>query len=105
DIVSDPKLLSNVDIVSAYLSERLKDLQKKYPYLLEIRQKGFIAGLKFDGEIAGVEMVKALYDNGIWAMVSGYDFSVIQFKPYIYTDKALVDDIIEIMEKAIIQCQ
>ena len=105
DIVSDPKLLSNVDIVSAYLSERLKNLQKKYPYLLEIRQKGFIAGLKFDGEIAGVEMLKALYDNGIWVMVSGYDFSVIQFKPYIYTDKALFDDIIEIMEKAIIQCQ
>ncbi|MCK5310624.1 MAG: aspartate aminotransferase family protein [Desulfobacteraceae bacterium] len=105
EIVSDPKLLENVDTTSAYLSERLKDLQKKYPYLLEIRQQGFIAGLKFDGEIAGVEMIKALYDNGIWAMVSGYDFSVIQFKPYIYTDKALVDDIIEIMEKAIIQCQ
>jgi len=61
--------------------------------------------LKFDGEIAGIEMLKALYDNGIWVMVSGYDFSVIQFKPYIYTDKPLVDDIIEIMEKSIIQCQ
>ncbi|MCD4743752.1 MAG: aminotransferase class III-fold pyridoxal phosphate-dependent enzyme [Desulfobacteraceae bacterium] len=105
DIVSDPKLLRNVDIVSAYLLKRLQDLQKKYPYLLEIRQKGFISGLKFDGEIAGIEMLKALYDNGIWVMVSGYDFSVIQFKPYIYTDKPLVDDIIEIMEKSIIQCQ
>jgi acetylornithine/succinyldiaminopimelate/putrescine aminotransferase len=105
DIVSDLKLLSDVNTISAYLSESLKNLQKKYPYLLEIRQKGFIAGLKFDGEIAGIEMVKALYDNGIWAMIAGYDYSVIQFKPYIYTDKSLVDDIIKIMEKAIIQCQ
>ncbi|OQY53286.1 MAG: aspartate aminotransferase family protein [Desulfobacteraceae bacterium 4572_89] len=105
EIVSDPVLLAKVDKVSAYLEKHLKDLQKKYPYLLEIRQKGLIAGLKFDGEIAGIEMSKALYDNGIWAMFSGYDFSVIQCKPYIYTDKPLVDDVIGIMEKSIIQCQ
>ena len=105
DIVSDPKLLSHVNTISDYILERLENLKKAYPYLLEIRQKGFISGLKFDGEIAGVEMSKALYDNGIWAMFAGYDLSVIQFKPYMYTDKSLVDDIIEIMEKAIIQCQ
>ncbi|MCP4721649.1 MAG: aspartate aminotransferase family protein, partial [Desulfobacteraceae bacterium] len=104
DIVSDPKLLSHVDKISAYLLKGLESLKKEYPYLLEIRQKGFISGLKFDGELAGVEMSKALYDNGIWAMFSGYDLSVIQFKPYMYTDKPLVDDILGIMEKAIVQC-
>ena len=105
DIVSDPELLKDVNMVSAYLLERLEELQKNYPYLLEIRQKGFISGLKFNGEIAAVEMSKALYDNGIWAMFSGYDLSVLQFKPYMYTDKSLVDDIIGIMEKSIVQCQ
>jgi len=104
-IVSDPELLSHVDKMSAYLLKGLKHLQSIHPYLLEIRQKGFISGLKFDGEMAGVEMCKALYDNGIWAMFSGYDLSVIQFKPCMYTDKSLVDDILGIMEKAILQCQ
>ena len=35
----------------------------------------------------------------------GYDLSVIQFKPYMYTDKLLVDKIIDIMEKAMNQCR
>jgi acetylornithine/succinyldiaminopimelate/putrescine aminotransferase len=105
EIVSDPALLSHVNEMSAYLLKRLEALQKACPFLVEIRQKGFISGLKFDGELAGVEMSKALYDNGIWAMFSGYDLSVIQFKPYMYTDKPLVDDIIKIMEKAMAQCR
>lgn len=105
DIVSDPALLQRVDTISAYLLTRLKALQTTHPFLLEIRQKGFISGLKFDGEMAGIEMSKALYDNGIWAMFSGYDLSVIQFKPYMYTDKRLVDKIIDIMEKAMNQCR
>jgi acetylornithine/succinyldiaminopimelate/putrescine aminotransferase len=104
EIVSDPKMLAHVDQVAAYLQGRLEDLQKTHPYLLEIRQKGFIFGLKFDGELAGVEMSKALYDNGIWAMFSGYDLSVLQFKPYMYTDRALVDEIVEIISKSIEQC-
>ncbi|MBU0973155.1 MAG: aminotransferase class III-fold pyridoxal phosphate-dependent enzyme [Proteobacteria bacterium] len=105
DIVSDPELLQRVDTISAYLLTRLKALQATHPFLVEIRQKGFISGLKFDGEMAGIEMSKALYDNGIWAMFSGYDLSVIQFKPYMYTDKLLADKIIDIMEKAMNQCR
>ncbi len=104
EIVSDPELLAHVENVSAYLQDRLENLREQYPYLLEIRQQGFVLGLKFDGELASLEMAKALYDNGIWAMVAGYDLSVLQFKPYMFTDQALVDEVMEIMGKAILQC-
>jgi putrescine aminotransferase len=93
-----------VNSISAYLSDSFKTLQEKYSHLLEVRQCGLIAGLKFDGEMGAVFMSKALYDNGVWAMFSGYDLSVLQFKPYLFADQALVDVIMEKLEKSIIQC-
>lgn len=104
EIVSRPQTLDHVNKISKYLADSLKSLQDKHSFLVEVRQCGLIAGLKFEGEIGAVLMSKALYDNGIWAMFSGYDLSVLQFKPYLFTDEALVDDIMKIMEKSIIQC-
>jgi len=45
-----------------------------------------------------------LYDNGVWAMFSGYDLSVLQFKPYLFTDNALVDVLAEKLDQAMVQC-
>lgn len=104
EIISRPETLEHVNNISAYLSDSLKMLQEKYSHLVEVRQCGLIAGLKFEGEMGAVFMSKALYDNGVWAMFSGYDLSVLQFKPYLFTDQALVDVIMEKLEKSIIQC-
>jgi acetylornithine/succinyldiaminopimelate/putrescine aminotransferase len=104
EIISRPETLEHVNTISAYLSDSLRTLKKKYSHLVEVRQCGLIAGLKFEGEMGAVFMSKALYDNGVWAMFSGYDLSVLQFKPYLFTDQALVDVIIEKLEKSIIQC-
>lgn len=104
EIVSRPETLDHVNRISKYLADSLQTLQEKHSHLVEVRQCGLIAGLKFEGEIGAVMMSKALYDNGVWAMFSGYDLSVLQFKPYLFTDKALVDELMEKLEKSIIQC-
>jgi len=104
EIISRPETLAHVNSISCYLADSLKALQKKYSHLVEVRQCGLIAGLKFEGEMGAVFMSKALYDNGVWAMFSGYDLSVLQFKPYLFTDQALVDVLMEKLEKSIKQC-
>ena len=104
EIISRPETLEHVNHIAAYLSDSLRTLQGKYSHLVEVRQCGLIAGLKFEGEMGAVFMSKALYDNGVWAMFSGYDLSVLQFKPYLFIDQALVDVIMEKLEKSIIQC-
>ena len=38
-------------------------------------------GLVFDAPTGGLEMMAALYKHGIWAIVAGFDRSVLQFKP------------------------
>lgn len=105
EIVSRPETLEHVNRISKYLEDALCALQNKHSFLVEVRQCGLIAGLKFDGEMGAVMMSKALYDNGVWAMFSGYDLSVLQFKPYLFTDKALVDALMEKLDHAIVQCK
>jgi len=104
EIVSRPETLDHVNRISKYLADSLHALQQKHSFLVEVRQCGLIGGLKFEGEMGAVMMSKALYDNGVWAMFAGYDLSVLQFKPYLFTDEALVDTLIEKLDQSIIDC-
>lgn len=104
EIVSRQETLDHVNRISEYLGDSLKTLQKKHDFFVEVRQCGLIAGLKFAGEIGAILMSKALYDNGVWAMFSGYDLSVLQFKPYLFIDRPLVDTLMEKLEAAIVTC-
>jgi acetylornithine/succinyldiaminopimelate/putrescine aminotransferase len=104
EIISRPETLDHVDRISKYLGDSLLSLKKNYGFLTDVRQCGLIAGLQFEGEMGAVMMSKALYDNGVWAMFSGYDLSVLQFKPYLFIDIPLVDTLMEKLEKAICQC-
>ena len=81
DICSDPVVLANVRRCSERLGAGLENLRADHPdTFLEIRRNGLVMGLKFAGSTGAVQMMKALYDNGIWAIFSGYDPSVLQFK-------------------------
>lgn len=104
EIISRPETLSHVNEIASYLSDGLRLLQDKHAFLVEVRQCGLIAGLKFNNELGAVLMSKSLYDNGVWAMFSGYDLSVLQFKPYLFIDKPLVDELIEKLDRSITQC-
>lgn len=50
-------------------------------------------GLNFAGATVAAKMMNALYDNGIWAVFSGRDASVPQFKPVLTVHEALCDAI------------
>ncbi len=104
DICSDPRLLEKVRKNAAILKQGFSDLQARYPFLVQIRQSGLVMGLKYDDPLGAVTMCKALYDNGIWAMIAGFDYSVMQCKPWLYLDRSLIGDILDRFESALKTC-
>ncbi len=94
--------LENVRTMGAYLRQGLERLQPRFPFFEDIRQQGVIFGLKFRDSLSGLGMMRALYENGIWAIVAGFDDSVLQFKPGLLVDRELCDEILQRFEEACI---
>ena len=101
-ICSDPATLANADRQADYLLSGLQTLADRFPFLEEIRHKGLVMALKFADQATGLGMMRALYENGIWALVAGFDQSVIQFKPGLLVDREYCDEVLVRVENACI---
>jgi len=97
---SDPATLANVNVQADYLLAGLQTLAVRFPFLEEIRHKGLVIGLKFTDRSTGFGMMRALYENGVWAIVAGFDESVIQFKPGLLIDRDYCDEVLLRVEHA-----
>lgn len=101
ELCSAPETLDNVRRMSAHLHEGLMAIQRRNPYLVEIRRVGLVMGLKLDAPQGALQLTRALYDKGVWAMFAGYDMSVLQFKPGLLVDARLCDELLEKLESAL----
>jgi acetylornithine/succinyldiaminopimelate/putrescine aminotransferase len=101
ELCRDPRTLAHVTEISDYLNQGLDDIRSRLGYLAEIRRKGLVMGLVFDAPTGGVQMMSALYQRGIWAMVAGYDRSVLQFKPGLLVDRGYCDEALTRFESAL----
>jgi acetylornithine/succinyldiaminopimelate/putrescine aminotransferase/Ser/Thr protein kinase RdoA (MazF antagonist) len=101
-ICSDPETLTNAARQADYLLTGLQALAERFPFLEEVRHKGLVMALKFADESTGLGMMRALYENGIWALVAGFDQSVIQFKPGLLIDREYCDEVLVRVENACI---
>jgi acetylornithine/succinyldiaminopimelate/putrescine aminotransferase/Ser/Thr protein kinase RdoA (MazF antagonist) len=101
EMCSDEAVLSNVRGQAAYLVEGLEALAARFPFLVEIRHKGLVMGLRFADRNTGLGMMRAFYENGIWAIVAGYDESVVQFKPGLLIDREYCNEVLQRVERAL----
>jgi putrescine aminotransferase len=106
ELCSDPANLAHALKISDHLGAGLQDIQGRHPYLRAIHRQGLVIGLQFDSPRGGVDMMKALYDRGLWAIFAGFNSSILQFKPGFlidtnYCDEALarVQDAIRVAER------
>jgi len=102
EICSDPETLENVKKQSGYLVAGLQSLAARFPFLEAVRHRGLVMGLKFADESTGLGMMRALYENGVWAFIAGFDQSVVQFKPGLLVDKEYCDELLKRVEDACI---
>ena len=79
----------------------LAELRERQPYLVEVRQSGLVIGLRVDHPDGAIYLQQELYELGVWAIASGFDQSVLQFKPGLLLEDALVTSVLERLETAL----
>lgn len=102
EITQRPEVASMVRYISDFIRAGLNDIQALYPdFLIGIRQNGVIMGLEFNHPEGAKPVMQHLYANGVWAIFSTLDPSVLQFKPGILMTQSLTEDLLRRVEVAI----
>ena len=102
DITLRDSTRANVHAKTARMAAGLADIQSRNGgFFAEIRQRGLVMGLAFEGDESAVTVMRHLYRNGIWAIFSALDKRVLQFKPGVLIDDAMCDEILARVDTAI----
>ncbi len=89
-------VVGNVKKVGAYLMEELIKLKKRYPFITEVRGRGFLVAIEFDKEMAQ-EMLLACLEKGL--IVNKVKANAIRLVPPLIIGKKEVDEAIGILDK------
>lgn len=103
EILEREETKKNVEFVSEYLRNGLEKIKSESKIFKGIRQNGTIMGLEFEGKEGAISVMGSLYENGVWAIYSQLDPSVIQFKPGILCTKEYCDELLGKMKKGILK--
>jgi acetylornithine/succinyldiaminopimelate/putrescine aminotransferase len=102
EITCRPEVRSMVHYISDVFTTGLGRIQAQYPdWFTGIRQDGLVMGLEFGHPQGAKFVMKRLYENGVWAIFSTLDPSVLQYKPGILLTPALCEELLERTEVAI----
>ncbi len=95
EIVQRPEVRSMVRYIGDFLRAGLEKIQAAYSdFFIGIRQHGLIMGLEFNHNSGAKPVMKRLYENGIWAIFSTLDPSVLQFKPGLLLNQADAEEVL-----------
>ena len=107
--IRDEKMLDNAKKNGEYLIQRLKALQKKYPFIGNVRGVGLMVGMEFvlpgkDREPNPVAAKKVLNESllrGLLLYPAGLRGHVIRFAPPLIVTKEQIDDATRILDAAL----
>lgn len=106
EIVQRPEVRSMVAFISDFMRAGLDDIRAAFPdFFVGIRQHGVIMGLEFNDVQGAKPVMKRLYENGVWAIFSTLDASVLQFKPGLLLTQRDAEETLRIMAIAIEQAR
>ena len=106
EICQRPEVRSLVHYISGHMAHGLRRIQNIHgDFFVGIRQSGVVMGLEFDHPKGAMYVMKALYENGVWAIFSTLDPRVLQFKPGILMERAVCEELLERVEVAIGQAR
>ena len=84
DLYEKEQIVDHVQMVGAYLEEKLNALVDKYDFLKERRGKGLIQGLEVEGRPVG-EIVNRALEHGLIIITAGSN--VLRFVPPLVIEK------------------
>lgn len=108
DFIESENLMENARVVGGYLCERLKELQKKYPIIGDVRGMGLMQGLELvkdrKTKSPAVEETRRLMDltkeNGLIIGKGGLYGNVIRVSPALTCSRRDVDDAIRLLDRS-----
>ena len=101
EITQRPETVANVRHLIDRYRDGLAAIAAAEPYLVEVRQTGLVIGLRVDHPDGAIYLQQELYDLGLWAIASGYDQSVLQFKPGLLLADHEVDRSLELLAEGL----
>lgn len=101
EITRRPETTANVRRLIDRYREGLAAIAAAEPYLVEVRQSGLVIGLRVDHPDGAIFLQQELYGLGLWAIASGYDQSVLQFKPGLLLADDEVDRSLELLAEGL----
>jgi acetylornithine/N-succinyldiaminopimelate aminotransferase len=96
--VIDNNIAGRVKEVGDYLIGRLEKMKPKYPAITEVRGRGLLVALEFDGDIAQ-SLVEACLERGL--LVNKLKPNALRFMPPLIIGKKEVDEALDILDKAL----
>ncbi|MFQ5630383.1 MAG: aspartate aminotransferase family protein [bacterium] len=96
------EFLQHVNTLAEIFNTGLQKIQQSAAgFLIEIRQKGLMMGLKMAAPQLGPLMTKACFEAGLLCVFAGNDPSVVQFLPPLNIEKPLADEILQRLTRAL----
>jgi acetylornithine/succinyldiaminopimelate/putrescine aminotransferase len=88
----------NAKQVGDYLLQKLSSLKNKYGFVTDVRGRGLLVAVQFDGEIAQDVMLACLKE-GLW--INRVQPNTIRLMPPLVIGKAEVDEAVEILNRVL----
>lgn len=98
-VLLEPGFLEKVRQTGAYLVERLRGLQKKYPFVKEVRGEGLMVGIEL--EIPGKPLVEAALQEGL--VINAAQEKVLRLVPPLIVGNKEIDEAVDILDDVLAQ--
>jgi acetylornithine/succinyldiaminopimelate/putrescine aminotransferase len=105
EMTTRPGVRRNVGHLTSVFESGLAAIREREAYLTEVRQTGLIIGLRVDHPDGAVYLQQELYKLGVWAIASGFDQSVLQFKPGLLMDDETAHLVLDRLELALLRAK
>ena len=92
----EANLLDNVNLVSAFLFEKLNKLKNKYSCIKSVRGLGLLIGIEFDESVIASGLREELFRNGF--LVSSIGRSVIRIAPPLILTKSQASQFVRALD-------
>ncbi|MBJ7472784.1 MAG: aspartate aminotransferase family protein [Solirubrobacteraceae bacterium] len=106
EITTRPQVQEQVHALSIQFDVGLSQLRARHEgWFTGIRQDGLVIGLELADPQGAMHLTRALYAEGVWAIFSSLDPSVLQFKPGLLLEPEQVDEILHRLDRALAVAQ
>ena len=102
EITTRPQVREQVQALAIQFDLGLSALRVRHDgWFTGIRQDGLVIGLELADSQGAMHLTRALYDEGVWAIFSSLDPSVLQFKPGMLLEPEQADEILHRLDRAL----